>query len=421
MSKNSILRWARAVAPALGGIAALLTALPAEPASTVLCAGHWKKVASDGPPGRNSHAMAYDAGRQRVVLFGGFEQTTGTRLGDTWEWDGAQWMFVADTGPTGRTDASMVYDSSRQRILMFGGTGRTDDYYGDNNDSWEWDGTAWTDVTGADPDKRPSIRNGAGMAYDTRRQKTVMYGGGETFVLPRYDDTWTRDDGNWRRRAQAGTGPGKQVTVNSMAYDREQGLTVVLTNGTCETLDTWVFDGTAWVQVEGARPSPRNSGALAYDSARHRVVLHGGDVCNGHPRPTDTWEWDGADWQQVADGEKPGEFAGVPVLAYDRLHGEIVRFGGAHGNHPDGRETWVWKGPTYRCDIPMAGDINCDGIVDMDDRKIVDTGRGTPACAADDTRDLDGDGHITFADKTALEALCTFADCARGPGDLDDD
>ena len=37
--------------------------------------------------------MAYDAGRQRTVLFGGFTGvTTGTVHGDTWEYDGSQWL-----------------------------------------------------------------------------------------------------------------------------------------------------------------------------------------------------------------------------------------------------------------------------------------------------------------------------------------
>ena len=108
-------------------------------------------------------------------------------------------------------------------------------------------------------------------------------------------------------------------------------------------------------------------------------------------------------------------------MAYDRRRGEVLLFGGAHENHEQTDDTWVWKGPTYRCNVMMPGDLNCDGVVDIDDRKIVDAGHGTPACAPDDTRDLDGDGHITFADKTALEALCTFADCARYPGDKDRD
>jgi len=61
----------------------------------------------------------------------------------------------------------------------------------------------------------------------------------------------------------------------------------------------------------------------------------------------------------------------------------------------------------------MPGDINCDGIVDKDDLKIVDADRGHAACSAEDTRDLDGDGRIDMADKDILRSMCTFPRCAR--------
>jgi hypothetical protein len=412
---NIAIRASRWFTLTLVGAAASLAASPAIPAE-VLCAGHWKKVASDGPPARNRHAMAYDAHRERIVVFGGLVEAGHVNLGDTWEWDGEQWTFAADTGPSPRSQTALAYDETRQRIVLFGGVGKAGKPYDDNDDTWEWDGTAWTDVTAADPDKRPSRRNGMGMVFDTQRHKEVMFGGGLTFCCE-YGDTWTRDDGDWRRRAQAGE-PGVRALYNSMAYDREHAVSVQI-NGPCDAPVTWAFDGSTWTAVAGAQFTPRYGPPLAYDSARHRVVLQGGESCNGLARPTDTWEWDGTDWQQVADG-KPGDRTSH-TLAYDRRRGEVVMFGGFHGSHAVMDETWVWKGPTYRCAVPMAGDINCDGVVDIDDRKIIDAGRGTPACAADDTRDLDGDGHITFADKTALEAICTFADCARGPGDTDKD
>lgn len=53
----------------------------------------WRQAAAAGPPPRSGHAMAYDAGRRRVVLYGGgsFDGRTVTRHEDLWEWDGARW------------------------------------------------------------------------------------------------------------------------------------------------------------------------------------------------------------------------------------------------------------------------------------------------------------------------------------------
>lgn len=62
---------------------------------------------------------AYDANRQRVVLFGG--SSNSGLVGDTWEWDGEQWTQLGDTGPLPRSGHALTCDSGRQRIVLFGG------------------------------------------------------------------------------------------------------------------------------------------------------------------------------------------------------------------------------------------------------------------------------------------------------------
>ena len=67
--------------------------------------------------------MAYDAARQRVVLFGGFG---GGHLGDTWEWNGTNWtQLTPSTSPTARNAHAMAYDAARQRVVLLGGTKRS--------------------------------------------------------------------------------------------------------------------------------------------------------------------------------------------------------------------------------------------------------------------------------------------------------
>ena len=46
------------------------------------------------PPAVYSAGMAYDSGRSRLVVFGGFR---GTYVGDTWEWDGSAWTRFGRT------------------------------------------------------------------------------------------------------------------------------------------------------------------------------------------------------------------------------------------------------------------------------------------------------------------------------------
>jgi hypothetical protein len=47
-----------------------------------------QKHPSASPPARQQEAMAYDAGRQVVVLFGGYHKPF---MADTWTWDGSTW------------------------------------------------------------------------------------------------------------------------------------------------------------------------------------------------------------------------------------------------------------------------------------------------------------------------------------------
>ncbi len=125
---------------------------------------------SPAPPARGYGAMTYDPLRERIVLFGGLASGTQDSLGDTWEWDGTTWTNKTPTvSPAARGFTSLTYDPQRHRVVLFGGTGITT--FGDQ---WEWDGTTWTQVTFLDA---PLARDQATMAYDAIQKQLVYFGG----------------------------------------------------------------------------------------------------------------------------------------------------------------------------------------------------------------------------------------------------
>lgn len=64
--------------------------------------------------------MAFDASRQRLVLFGGSAGLVSR--GDTWEWDGATWTERSPVrSPPGSSYPELVYDDARRRVLLFDG------------------------------------------------------------------------------------------------------------------------------------------------------------------------------------------------------------------------------------------------------------------------------------------------------------
>lgn len=74
------------------------------------------------PPSRWGAVMAYDAKRERVLLFGGFDGN-GDQLGDLWSWDGNRWTQIEWNGsaPPPRGFAASAYDRVRDRLIIFGG------------------------------------------------------------------------------------------------------------------------------------------------------------------------------------------------------------------------------------------------------------------------------------------------------------
>jgi hypothetical protein len=130
----------------------------------------WTQYAGPSPSPRQWHNMAYDPGRERVVLFGGVGP-----LSDLWEWDGAGWTNRGVPGPAGRSHHAMAYDPVRRAVVIVGGRADVTPF----SDVWAWDGAAWTRLADA-----PFERWGAGMVYDTASSSLLLFGGGASPSLP---------------------------------------------------------------------------------------------------------------------------------------------------------------------------------------------------------------------------------------------
>ncbi len=250
----------------------------------------WTLTSSGGPSPRYLASLVYDAGRQRVVLYGG--QSGGfpniTVLSDTWEWDGTAWSQRATTGPSIRVHQAMAYDRARQRVVLYGGFNEAQ---GEIRDIWEWDGTAWTQQSATTAGNVA----GRGIAYDEKASVLYLYSVVASTVTV-VADAW---NGAALSRSPA-AGPG---CVPSQAQLVSLGPTrggMLFFGGTCgasgTTPETWRWDGTSWSKLAGAQPDFRLNAAMAYDRDRDRVVLFGGEVAQGVPDLADTWEFDGTAW-----------------------------------------------------------------------------------------------------------------------------
>jgi len=340
----------------------------------------WIQRASSGPAPRFYPGMAYDAARQRVVLFGGYG--AGVFHGDTWEWDGTAWIQRASSGPPARYNHAMAYDAARGRVVLFGGDPggiNTDPPFGD---TWEWDGTAWSQRASSGP----APRTGHAMAYDAARGRIVLFGGGLRGQL--LGDTWEWDGTVWSQRASSGPVARNE---HRMAYDSARGRIVLFGGDGIGGLhgDTWEWDGTAWTQPASSGPTARYGHAMAYDAARGRVVLFGGD---GGSYLGDTWEWDGTAWTQRGSSGPAPRFG--HAMAYDAARGRVVLFGGAtDGGLSLFGDTWEYGSGDEQPGVCGDGTVNLGEACDDGDLLNGD------GCDSNCTPTACGNGIITVGEE----------------------
>jgi hypothetical protein len=253
----------------------------------------------------------------------------------------ANWVQTSTQGPSARVGAALAYDSTRQRSVLFGGSDGSGSYF---SDTWQYDGTSWTQLQVSGP----SARYLALMAFDSLRAVTVLYGGYSNGVI---NNTWEWNGSSWTQRLTVHTPPTR--LWSAMTYDSIRHVTVLF-GGELDTLlnDTWQYDGTDWTQVVTAHAPPARRGhGLAFDSARGVTVMFGGQ---SSVDLNDTWEFNGVDWTQVVPASSPSERI-WPAMAYDPNLGGTVIFGGAIGtSYAPVNDTWLYDGSTWQQIAPQV-------------------------------------------------------------------
>jgi hypothetical protein len=221
-----------------------------------------------------------------MIVYGGYG-TSGV-LGDVWalELGGAPtWVLLAPAGspPPGRVYHAAIYDPAGDRMIVFGGNSPP----GDLGDLWQLtlSGTpAWSPLVATGPS--PSARSRHTAIRDPVAARVIVYGGWAT------NDLWELTLGatpSWHQLLPAGTRPSAQVD-HSAVHDPGRRRMLVFGGGGhntgWNTNQTWALDlagPLAWRQLApaGLRPSQRCQQLAVFDEASDRLVLHGGQWCNG--------------------------------------------------------------------------------------------------------------------------------------------
>ena len=290
------------------------------------------------PSARAAHDMAYDAQSDRIILFGGLIGVGGgvQVLGETWAYDFETDTWTAmnpATEPSARSSHAMAYDSKSDRVIQFGGVQNVGGTFVEVNDTWAYDfnTNTWTNRS---PAVAPSPRLGHRLAYDAESDRAVLLGGhrGRDPSAAFFDDTWSYDfNANlWEDR----TPPSHPEGGNhgGLVY-HEVSDQVILFGGNEATGTkgyTWAYDidTNTWTDLRpAAAPSARFLVGMAYDADSNRVVLFGGTTGS-----TETWVYvvEANEWIRLDLAPAPSGRNGHR-MAYDRQSDRIILFGGGTG------------------------------------------------------------------------------------------
>jgi hypothetical protein len=345
----------------------------------------WTQSAAVGPSARRGSAIAYDAVGQRVVLFGGYSDLTGQYLSDTWAWNGAAWTQLLGAGPGPRVAASMCFDPDRNGIVLNGGG----DVSGPLSDTWLFGSVSgvWTQL----PTSGLSARRYHVLAYDSTRGLTACIGGvSGAGATSAFLSDLSYLSGNLWQQGSARVVPPARFT-HAMAFDSSRAQAVVFGGqGISGRLgDTWLWNGDHWTNASLSGPSARAGHNMAFDSARSRVVLFGGALANDSTL-ADTWEWNGSVWAQ-SSATGPGARTGH-VMCYDAARQRIIIFGGFTGTVTF-NDTWTFNGAAWSLAATTGPSPRSYASATYDasrQRVVLFGGRTQAGTALDDAWEWDG-------------------------------
>ncbi|MHC5039417.1 MAG: Kelch repeat-containing protein, partial [Planctomycetota bacterium] len=331
---------------------------------------------------RWKHAMAYDPGTKKILLFGG-QNITSPYMGDTYSADVTAAFSWQSEGilnpPAARRGHVMVTDPRGRRILMWGGESQMTTF---RNDLWElkYDGNTGGFVWNPQTLPSPNGRHSAAACYDSLNHWMVIYGGRGLGGLNDELDILDLKSMTWNPLGpQTIGGPGNLAEACAV-YDPEGGVMVLFGGDGGATLSNsaWVLDLKSvnlaapgvqpWTQVSTpvTRPTRRKGCGGYWDAPNHRAVFFGGELgaggvdrevwalnLNGHTTQGDAYGM----WKQLLPfGSQPPLARSHCPLVWDPENLRAIGCGGRNGSGADLGSTYdlVPPTPTLRASMSLV-------------------------------------------------------------------
>lgn len=193
---------------------------------------------AESPHGPLWTRMAYDAESDRMILFGGWDPTNladGGAFTETWAYDyntNTWTKMEPEVSPPDRHSHAMAYDAESDRVILWGGRGPVPI---DVSSVWayDYDTDTWEELESSGA---PGPVGNAAMVYHVVADRTILYAEKELWAFDYNTNTWTQ--------LSDSPMPGK-LTGHAMVYSDEADRVILFGGGpTYESFGdkTWTYD-----------------------------------------------------------------------------------------------------------------------------------------------------------------------------------
>ncbi|MFV2014456.1 MAG: kelch repeat-containing protein [Candidatus Heimdallarchaeota archaeon] len=308
----------------------------------------WNEISpANTPPGRDSNLLVYDPVADRVIMFGGWSDTSAVSyINNTWIFNPStqDWTNVTSmVSPGARGYIQGVYDSATNEVIFFGGINDTTTF----GDIWGFSYTGYTWRNISTP-VSPTPRAYYGVDYSTRNNTLVMFGGSASIFSGSdiFNETWAyTSTAGWTNLTTSNQPEGR--VASSLVYDEINDKFILFGGSNSSGLlnDTWIYDlnTNTWAEMFPVSvPSARADQTMFYDRYHGQVILFGG--YNDTNSLNDTWVYDypANSWIYANTTIAPSERSYLRST-YISSSNEYLLFGGYSEAGNSLNDTWVFK------------------------------------------------------------------------------
>jgi hypothetical protein len=373
----------------------------------------WRFVTMNGPSPRAGAAAVFDSVANRVVLFGGATSTATAEnvpSNETWAFASNVWTRLTPaTSPGARSGHAMAFDAARNEILMYGGSGTSA-----STEFWRFDGTTWTQLPST-TQPNPGSQFNPRMVFNSADNLVYL------FVNNPAPRAWIWNGASWTQGPSmpfhpisvtfnqstssmllvsptgqfaeyvGGTQPPVAWTTPNSAPPVSSGFSLAplpnrsflvtlasAANPNVANAASYRVNTTSgWQPIASTKPHPSASVdmALAFHPPGQHTVFFGGAQREGLTPLNQTWTLRGERWKRFETNQPVPGSRVRSQMAFVPTRGVTALVGGTPGDS----SAWAWTGDgwTFSAGLGITGELGTPAVFDPSRQALATTRFGT--------------------------------------------